>query len=587
MQSESKPVSLDISKIHGRGLIAFFLRAYPKRTFWMVLALLVASLFEGLGLMSLVPLIELATRAEASEMTPLARYIEALFDYVGLNMTIGGVLLLTITLIACKSLFLWLSLRAVGYTIADVTTDLRLVLLKNLMSVNWRYYVSQPVGRITNSLGFETSKSAGSYQHIAMFFAGMINVCVYAVVAFFISWQVVAIALVCAIVFVLCMRSLVSISRETGYSQARLMKSLSGRLTDMLHGIKPLIAMGKEGRVLPFLQQETRELNTAQRRQVLAKGIPEVLREPIVVGVLALLLYLSVGRYDAPFSTVILLALLFQRVVLRLTMLQSSYQSIVIGEGAFRSLQAIFDDLQVHRAPPRDAGAEVRIDRGIQLDHLTFGYDEHSILEDVMLDIPAGKFVTIEGPSGTGKTTLLDLLLGLHVPDAGAISIDGIPLNKVNLSALRATTGYVPQEMYLFNDTIFSNITLGDPMLGREDCERALKSAGALEFVSELPQGMETPVGERGTRLSGGQRQRIALARALVGRPRLLILDEVTSGLDPISERHVCETLAALRGQVTIIAVTHQPALAAVADVVYRLQDHKLVRVDHSARKVG
>ena len=143
--------------------------------------------------------------------------------------------------------------------------------------------------------------------------------------------------------------------------------------------------------------------------------------------------------------------------------------------------------------------------------------------------------------------------------------------------------GYAPQETIMFHDTIFTNVTLGDPALSRADAEEALRAAGSWDFVSSLPGGMDWVVGEQGARLSGGQRQRIAIARALVRRPKLLILDEATTALDPKTEAAVCETLEQLRGKVTIIAISHQPALVNAADEVYRLEHLTLTRAPMTA----
>jgi ATP-binding cassette subfamily C protein len=161
--------------------------------------------------------------------------------------------------------------------------------------------------------------------------------------------------------------------------------------------------------------------------------------------------------------------------------------------------------------------------------------------------------------------------------------IDDLPLAKVDLKKWRKMIGYVPQETLLLHDSVLVNVTLGDPDLSVADAERALRAAEAWEFVAEMGQGIYSTVGERGSMLSGGQRQRIAIARALVHRPKLLILDEPTSALDPESEAAICETLGQLRGGgITILAISHQPTIMNVADRAYQLQDGKAFLVqDH------
>ena len=210
--------------------------------------------------------------------------------------------------------------------------------------------------------------------------------------------------------------------------------------------------------------------------------------------------------------------------------------------------------------------------RGIMLRDVVFAHDTHRVLDGVSVDIPAGKFTVLVGPSGAGKTTIIDLLARLVSPQSGSIYVDDVPLGDLDATTWRRMIGYVPQETVLFNESIALNVSLGDPAIGRADIEDALRRCGAWPFIAHLPQGMDSNVGELGAKLSGGERQRIAIARALVRHPLLLILDEPTSMLDSASEEAIWQMVAGLRCQVTIIAVSHQQTPLSLADQTYRLE---------------
>ena len=245
---------------------------------------------------------------------------------------------------------------------------------------------------------------------------------------------------------------------------------------------------------------------------------------------------------------------------------------LVLGESAFWSLKKGIQEAQ--RAEELlSTGTVATLEQSIQLHAVTFSYDQHQVLTNVNLEIPAGRLTTLIGPSGSGKTTVVDLVIGLIRPQSGSVRVDGIPLTELDLKAWRHMIGYVPQETLLLHDSILHNVTLDDPELSEQDAVQALQAAGAWEFISRIPAGIHSTVGERGTKLSGGQRQRIMIARALVHKPRLLILDEATSALDPENAAAIGKTMEDLRGHLTILAISHQTAMVETADRVYRLHD--------------
>jgi ATP-binding cassette, subfamily C, bacterial len=177
------------------------------------------------------------------------------------------------------------------------------------------------------------------------------------------------------------------------------------------------------------------------------------------------------------------------------------------------------------------------------------------------------------------------MIIGFNRPAKGSVVIDGIDLREVNLKSWRKLIGYVPQELTLLRGSILDNITLGDPELGHAEVKEALRLAGALEFVLALPKGMDTDIGTMGAKLSGGQRQRISLARALVHKPRLLLLDEVTSALDEVTEAEIVENIRQLSGQLTILAITHRSAWLRIAAEVYRISQGKALKEPKQAVK--
>jgi ATP-binding cassette, subfamily C, bacterial len=320
-------------------------------------------------------------------------------------------------------------------------------------------------------------------------------------------------------------------------------------------------------------------LRKAIRRQVISKEALKGSQEILLAIALGVACFVAVAVYQAELLQLLVVGVIISRTIKSLGKLQGQYQLTAMLEGAFVQVRGLIDEAGRAREPSH-GGRSARFERECRLDGVTFAYGPKHVLDDVHLSIPAGSVTVLTGSSGAGKTTIMDLILGLYAPQAGRVLIDGVPLSEIDLQSWRLLIGYVPQELVLFHDTILGNIALGDPEIGEDDVREALGIAGALEFVDALPDGVWTVVGEKGAKLSGGQRQRIALARALVGRPKLLVLDEVTSALDPETERQVSSNIAELAGRTTVLAITHRPTFLDIADRVYCVADRTVLAVD-------
>jgi ABC-type bacteriocin/lantibiotic exporter with double-glycine peptidase domain len=220
--------------------------------------------------------------------------------------------------------------------------------------------------------------------------------------------------------------------------------------------------------------------------------------------------------------------------------------------------------------------------RELRLENITFQYPAASapVLKDFSIVIAKNESVGIAGPSGSGKSTLVDLILGLHTPQTGVIRLDGEPLVESNMASWRRMIGYVPQNIYLLDDTVEANIAFGVEAkdINAAALREAALGAQILDFIEkELPHGFQTTVGERGVRLSGGQRQRIGLARALYHHPQVLILDEATSALDHQTELAVMETIHRLQGTLTIITIAHRLSTLERCDRIISLENGKIM----------
>jgi ATP-binding cassette subfamily C protein len=558
-------------------ILLYFARAYPRSSALMLGALLLAAVADGVGMSAVIGLFSLAEQLPLSDAEIASldegfqKSIFACFGAIGVQLTVQALLVTIVCAIWLKAVLTLLAKRQIGYTIARAAADLRLRLLDALMATRWGYYTHQPIGAIANAFATEPQRASAAYLQITTVVSLVIQAVLYALLAAALSWKATASSFVVAFLILLLLRGLVEATRRAGAKQTRLVRSLLARVSDTLQALKPLKAMAREGLIAPLLQGTILKLNRAARKRVLTTEALAAAQEPLVVSFLALGAAVALLHLEMDWKTLTALGLVLARIFFGLAKAQRRYQKFVSNESAFWSLLDRIEQAE-REAEPRPGGERPQLRREIRIEHADVAYGNQVVFEDTSLSIPAGMITALVGPSGAGKTTISDLVIGLIAPDRGEVFVDDLPLSQIDLRAWRESIGYVPQELFLLNDSVLRNITLGESGLSREQVEEALRKAGGWEFVSNLPEGLDTMVGERGARLSGGQRQRIAIARALVHEPCLLVLDEATTALDPATEESVWESLLALRGQVTILAVSHQPKLARMADRVYRVE---------------
>ena len=558
-------------------LIAVMWRVYRRQDgAWRValpFLLLLAGFAEGVGLTMLLPLF-IALNENVGERSAVSRAMGDAMAALGLPVTIGTLLTLLVVVIVLKAGLLLLVMRHVADTVVRIAHQFRSSLIDALISARWSYFVEQPAGRLATAVGGEAERAAEVFLHAARFLADTLQVVVFLGFACIVSWELTAAAAAIGMVVVLTLGGLTRLSRAAGHRKTVVLWSLTNRLIESVAWMKPLKASGREALLRPLLSQEVDDLGQSMRRLVEAQQATMILQEPIIVIGISAVLMISALWFAVPIDALAAIGFLLYRISSRIGAMQRSYLLVTATGNTLSFVVNAIERAQAAREA-HSGNIEPTLKLGIEFVAVTLRLGSTPVFRDLTLAIEAGTLTVITGASGTGKTSLVDLLCGLYVPDAGEIRIDGTPLTHLDLAAWRRRVGYVPQEGVLVNQSIFENIRLHAGDIGADRVEEALRAACAWEFVSALPEGLATLVGERGAKLSGGQRQRLALARALVHDPLLLILDEATTGLDARTTGAVCQRLLERGGHLTIIAISHQPEWVQAAAHVIDLSELK------------
>lgn len=545
---------------------------------WKVLTcLILANLVQGIGIASLVPLIALVSDQGNEEPSAASELILDGVRRLGFEPTLEILLLIVVGTIIAKSLISLLALRYVGYAVADISTSLRQRLLASLLNARWAYLTQQSLGAMAQTVNGMAVRAGEGFRLSATMLSHGLEAAVYIIVGFFVSWQLSLLSLGLGILISSALSGYVRQARRVGKRDAGQTNELSSLLSEAFLGIKSLKAMERQSDYMSLISRIILRQRKTMRKRVISRQKLMNGQEPLLAIFMAGGFYVLIEVFAIPIAELLVIGVILQRTVKTLNKLQQEYQKTAEMEGSYDLINKMLSE-SAEQAEERGGDRQPTLERKAQLDNVTFTYPGQTtpVLKNLNLEFPARKLTVLTGPSGAGKSTVTDLLLGFQQPQEGRVLIDGVPLEEIDLTAWRQMIGYVPQDLMLFTETIFANITLLNPQLTEEMAIEALKAAGAWDFVQSLPDGIHTQVGERGSRFSGGQRQRISIARALVHRPKLLILDEVTSALDATTEQGICQTMQELRKDITIIAISHRPSWMEVADVVYQLDEGQL-----------
>jgi len=555
----------------------YFFRSYPKKTLVSISLLLLAGLVEIIGIAAFLPFLQIVLEGESSTDKMPDGVLKDLFSFINIDLTFNSMALIIIGAIVGKALLLWLAMKKVSECVSFVSHDLRSKLMQSLLNAQWRYFVGNALGANLNALVMETYRASLAFISLASFISSFIQFLVYLIAALIISWQVAVFGAIVGVVIGASLWLLIRMARRAGQDTTDVTQELLTRISDVIQGIKPMRAMALEKEFDHLLDRYSQDLKRSQQSKLKAVYGMQILHEPLMViaAIIGLFAIMTVG--NLPVGELALMGVLFIRMLMGLNKAQGQYQSFVVEQSALWSLQKKLDDIDGRRENwSGTAQPPAPIDT-IKLENLHFAYDySRDVLNDISIEFKKNKLSVLVGKSGSGKSTILDLLCGFYAPNKGAVNVNGVNLNDIDLTAWRKTVGFVPQEVFLFNDSIAENIKLGRKHVTDDMVINALKKAEAYEFVQALDEGIHAPAGENGRLLSGGQKQRIAIARAIVDNPQILLLDEATSALDSVTEEKFLRLLKKLSNEMIVILSSHNSSVIDSADVVYKIVDGQI-----------
>ncbi|HEY9860934.1 MAG TPA: ABC transporter ATP-binding protein [Candidatus Obscuribacterales bacterium] len=523
------------------------------------------ALFNGVSTTLIVPVVLsfLGQDVVLNSGPPIIRRILGLFsgapEQYRLLLMLGAILFA----IALKNITGYINSLSAGHLARLLVNDLRKEGLRILLEVDLDFYTRIKIGDITNRIGNEVSRTARSVQIIFQLVSTVATILVFVGILLSISWQLTLVATGLLSLVNLSNQYWIHRSKEFGRTLTEIARVYSSRLLDILTGIRLIKAAGNEEKEYKQLENFILIREKAEFQSQANSAAIGPVNE--MSGLLAVLAILFVGRtfFFQQLEAVSAVLLTYLFVLFRLLPVISQLNNARNAfANASASVESVTDFLRRDNKPFMQSGAAAykKLEQGIRFENVSFAYPSRNslVLKNVDLWVPRGTTLALVGASGAGKSTMADLLPRFYDPTEGRITIDNQDLREFNLQSLRRAMGIVSQDTFLFNDSVRNNIAYGKEGATDEDVIEAAKRSNAYEFIVQLPQGFDTPLGDRGVLLSGGQRQRLAIARALLRNPEILILDEATSALDTVSERLVQQAIDELSRDRTTLVIAHR-----------------------------
>ncbi|TSC96846.1 MAG: ATP-binding cassette, subfamily C, bacterial [Parcubacteria group bacterium Athens0714_26] len=561
-------------------LISFFVRVYGKyKKQIIILSALgfLGGLLEGIGIGALIPLFSFISGGDGIGQDIISKIINKTFLVINLDLNIWNLIGLVTALFIFKAFALYYFLKIRTKIVADYENNLRSDLYSKTLRANWSYLLKHKIGYLENVLMTDVGANVKMFESVATIILDSTNLLMYVFVAFSISAFITVIALALGAITLLIFKPLISRTKAYAHKQLSLNKMVTHYINENVAGLKTVKVMGAEKEVIGVASGFFERMRFLRIQRSMIKYFTSVVTQPISIFFIVTVFIISYLRPPFNFAVFIAIIYLIQKIFIYIDRAQTSLHAISEAVPFLRNIVNFQDELNKNQEIGTGQN-KFEFNDNLEFKKVNFSYnsDKHTI-KNISFKIKKGEMIGIIGPSGAGKTTIVDLLLRLFEPRTGEILIDNKNISDISLEQWRKNIGYVSQDVFFRNDTIANNIKFFDERVGDLDMEEATKISNIYNFIQKLHTGFDTMAGERGNLFSGGERQRVALARVLARRPKILVLDEATSTLDNESEAFIKTSLEKLRGGLTIIIIAHRLSTVLDVDRIIAIDDGRII----------
>lgn len=565
-------------------MLGIFNKKQKRELVWLLFAILLGAVVELLSISAVLPFVEMITEPDKmmqDETVVLISRLTGVEDFNTLVVLMCGMI---IGLFVIKNIYVvFLSNFQYRFTYYGLR-DLSSKVMNGYMEKSYPFFVNHNSAELLKSVQTDTN----------MFYVTVLNStqllseCIVALaLVIYLVFQDPVIAISMAVVLGIFalgfMRGFRKAFKRMGNQYRDFVEAQIKCMHQSFGGIKEIKISDNEQFFKDQFWDIAAGLAKNQVKNGLYNAIPKPMMETMVIAVILIIVAVkvSVGSSAAAFIPIITVFALAAFRLLPSVNKISSYIGVIMYNKV--AVEEVYNEVKEmeEAASHRETAQEqaIHFEKSIQLNNVTFAYEnaEKNVIDNVSLEIKKNTSVAFIGPSGAGKTTIVDVMLGILKNQSGSITVDGTDIHEA-MAGWHHKIGYIPQVIYLMDDTIRNNIAFGlkPELINDELVWKALEDAQLKEFVEGLEDGLDTMVGELGTRMSGGQRQRIGIARALYRQPELLVLDEATSALDNETEKAVMEAIDSLHGKLTLIIIAHRLTTIKNCDVVYEIKDGKV-----------